>query len=63
MLADMQSEIDSLRQRITEFDTRNAELIRQMMEESNRHDARIEKLEQYLDELEKESESKKNASR
>ncbi|GBC50865.2 hypothetical protein GLOIN_2v1764523 [Rhizophagus irregularis DAOM 181602=DAOM 197198] len=60
---DMQSEIDSLRQRITEFDTRNAELIRQMMEESNRHDARIEKLEQYLDELEKESESKKNASR
>ncbi|CAB5123107.1 unnamed protein product [Rhizophagus irregularis] len=60
---DMQSEIDSLRQRITEFDTRNAELIRQMMEESNRHDARIEKLEQFLDELEKESESKKNASR
>ena len=30
------------------------------MEESNRRDARIEKLERYLDELEKESESKKN---
>ncbi|RGB23202.1 hypothetical protein C1646_822205 [Rhizophagus diaphanus] len=60
MSKNMQSKINSLRQRITKFDARNAELIRQMMEENNRRDARIEKLEQYLDELEKESESKKN---
>ena len=51
--------IDTLHH-ITEFDARNVELIRQMMEESNRRDAKIEKLERYLDELEKESESKKN---
>ena len=31
-----------------------------MMEENNRRDARIEKLERQLDKLEKESESKKN---
>ncbi|CAG8775926.1 9011_t:CDS:1, partial [Gigaspora rosea] len=56
----MQSEIDSLWQRITEFEARNAELMKQMMEENNRRDARIEKLEQQLDKLEKESESEKN---
>src|SRR4051794_8671735 len=56
----MQSEIDSLWQRITEFEARNAELMKQMMEENNRRDARIEKLERQLDKLEKESECKKN---
>ena len=56
----MQSEIDSLRRRITELELRNAEPIKQMMEENNRRDARIEKLERQLDKLEKESESKKN---
>ncbi|CAG8834865.1 19496_t:CDS:1, partial [Gigaspora margarita] len=56
----MQSEIDSLWQRITKFKTRNAVLMKQMMEKNNRHDARIKKLEQQLDKLEKELESEKN---
>ena len=59
----MQSEIDSLRQRITELKLRNAESIKQMMEENNRHDARIKKLETRILKLEQdqsERESKKN---
>ena len=41
----MQSEIDLLRQRITELDLRNAKPIKQIMEENNRHDARLEEFE------------------
>src|SRR2546426_232871 len=37
----MQSEMDSLRRRITELELRNAEPIKQIMEENNRHDARL----------------------
>ena len=56
----MQTEIDSLRQRIIEFEVRNDKLMKQMMKENNWRDARIEKLEWQFNKLEKESESKKN---
>ena len=59
----MQSEIDSLRRRITELELRNAEPIKQMMEENNRHDARLKELETRILKLEQdqsERESKKN---
>src|SRR4051794_39233050 len=59
----MQSEIDSLRQRITELELRNAEPIKQIMEENNRHDARLKELETRILKLEQdqsERESKKN---
>jgi hypothetical protein len=59
----MQSEIDSLRQRITELELRNAEPIKQMMEENNRHDAKLEELETRILKLEQdqaERETKKN---
>jgi hypothetical protein len=59
----MQSEIDSLRQHITELELRNAEPIKQMMEENNKHDARLEELETRILKLEQdqaERETKKN---
>src|SRR4051794_4914245 len=59
----MQFEINSLRQRITKLELRNAEPIKQMMEENNRHDARLEELETRILKLEQdqaERGSKKN---
>jgi len=48
----MQSEIDLLRQCITELKLRNAKPIKQMMEENNRHDARLKKLKTRILKLE-----------
>src|ERR1044071_4967525 len=59
----MQSKIDSLRRCITELELRNAEPIKQMMEENNRHDTRLKELETRILKLEQdqsERESKKN---
>ena len=59
----MQSEIDLLRQCITELKLRNAKPIKQMMEENNRHDARLKKLKTRILKLEQdqsEREFKKN---
>ncbi|PKY57165.1 hypothetical protein RhiirA4_478045 [Rhizophagus irregularis] len=56
----MQSKIDSLRQRITELEFRNAEPIKQMMEENNRYDARLETRILKLEQDQSERESKKN---
>ncbi len=59
----MQSEIDSLRQRITELELRNAKPIKQIIEENNRHDVRLRELETRILKLEQDQskrESKKN---
>jgi len=40
------AEIPELRKKLAEVEARNAELMKQMIEENNRRDARIEKLEE-----------------